>query len=453
MAIKQLLDLGTSSAFFTFLSRQTRSIAYVASFWAFFFGKYLLATVVIFIILPSDLVHKIWHGEQHDLIALALAATALQFDAWPSASQMSESQRKTVKVQLIYMGAMLLQLVLAIGLYITGELKLKNYLLSIAILWFIASVLAVKLYEPCASERGQLVVKPLLHDYLKFCLPIAPFFIIGFLSDFLDRWMLQTWAGSKEQAYFSVAQQISGISLLITASLIRLFWKEIAEAFHNGDMQSVRNIYINTKKNMFFVSAFIAAGAMPWGEEILLLLFGSEYVLAGTVFVSMMFYSIHQSIGQLEGAFVMASGHTKIGMLFNMLMTPMGPLVSFLLLSPGLLNMPGLNLGATGLAIKLIIFQLISVNVLSYLICRKHGWPYAWKYQLTTIFYLLILGWFAKSIASSIGLTIFVSLLMGAVIYTILVAGALVMKFDLFEIHESLPKIFGKALERNARIG
>lgn len=449
MAIKQLLDLGTSSAFFTFLSRQTRSVAYVGLFWAFFLGKYLLATVVIFTILPADIVDRIWHGEQHDLIALALAATALQFDAWPAAAQMPESQRKTVKVQLIYITALLMQLVLVLGLYMVGELKLKTYLLAIAVLWFAAALLAVNLYEPSAGGDEKMDVRLILNDYSRFCLPIAPFFIVGFLSDFLDRWMLQTWAGSKQQAYLAIAQQISGVSLLITASLIRLFWKEIAEALHRGDTRAAQKIYANTKRSMFFIGAFIAAGIAPWSEEVLSVLFGQEYVSAGAVFVLMMLYSIHQSLGQLEGAFIMASGHTKTGLLFNVVMVPLGPLASYMLLSPELLGGPGLDLGAAGLAIKLVIFQLISVNVLGYLVCRRQSWTYDWKYQFTTIFYLLLLGALGKSIAASIGLTVLPSLIMGALIYTALVAGAMLMRFNLFGIRDSLPKVFGKTLDRD----
>lgn len=441
MAVKQLLDLGTSSAFFTFLSQQSKSITYIGLFWVFFFGKYLLAILVIFIILPAGMVDRIWHGEQHDLIALALAATALQFDAWPAAAQMPESQRKTVSVQFIYIAAMLMQLAIVVGLYFSGSLEPRTYFLAIAALWLLAALLAAKLYQP-GTGLEKLDIRQILHGYAKFCLPIAPFFIFGFFSDLLDRWMLQTWAGSREQAYFAVAQQVASVSLLVTASIIKLFWKEIAEALHNGDIKTAEQIYSKTKRNIFFVSAFIAAGLIPWRDELISMLFGLDYILAGSVFGLMMLLAIHQSLGQLEGAFVMASGHTKIGLLFNLLMVPFGPLASYVLLSPDLLGSPGFDLGAAGLAAKLILFQLISVNVLGYLVSRRQQWVYEWKYQFTTIFYLLIFGFFAKFAAVFMSLSIFPSLIASAFIYITLVVGTLLLGYDIFGIKNSLPKVF-----------
>lgn len=446
MAIKQLLDLGTSAAFFTFISQQSKSIAYLGLFWTFFFAKYFLAVAIIFVILPHDLVERIWNGEQDSIIALALGATALQFDVWPVAAQMAESQRKTVSVQLLFMATMVAHLLFVLVLYLIGGLNIEIYFLVIAVLWLVAAAVAVILYEPCSISGGQLNIKNIFHDYVKFCLPIAPFFVIGFFLEMLDRWMLQAWGGSKQQAYLAVAQQLSSVSILVTVSLVKLFWKEMAEALHRKDTTRAKQIYFSTKRGVFFVSVFISAGIIPWSDYLIVLLFGSQYSSASFVFTLMMLCSIHQSLGQLEGAFIMASGQTKIGFFLNLLMFPFAPIASYFLLAPDFLGVPGFKLGAEGIAIKLLIFQLISVNILGYLVCRSQNWQYEWKYQITTIIFLFLLGALGKLISLYLGFAVIHSLIFYAFSYTALVAVAMMVKSDIFRIHDILNMVFRRKL-------
>lgn len=433
MALKQFLDLGTSSAFFTLLSRQSRSVRFLLQFWLFFLGKYLLTSVVIFWVFPDSWIQNLWHGEQKILVALAMMTTAMQFDMWPNAAQMPESQRKTVKVQLIYIGALLMQVLSVAGLYWTNHLTLGNYLASVTILWFFAGALAALLYEPENDPGTFQNANQTLREYVVFCKPIAPFLFIGFVTDFLDRWMLQEWGGSQQQGFLAIAQQISGVTLIITASIIKMVWKEVAEALHRGDFESAKQVYMVTKKNMFLVGAFIACGVIPWSEEVLRLIYGPEYFPAWGVLVAMMMYSIHQSLGQIEGAFIMASGKTMIGLTFNIAIIPFGPLVSYMLLSPGLVSEFLPPMGALGLALKMVFFQIISVNVLGLLIGRIYGWHHEWGYQLQIVGVFLVFGFLAKMAISSLSIAALAALISSGVMYSI-VAGVAIIVY---------PRIFG----------
>ncbi|MBL8429932.1 MAG: lipopolysaccharide biosynthesis protein [Dechloromonas sp.] len=433
MALKQLLDLGSSSAFYTLLSQQSRSGIFLLQFWFFFLGKYLLTAAVIFWVFPDSWVQSLWHGEQKSLVALAMMATAMQFDMWPNAMQMPESQRKTVKVQPIYIGALLMQVLSVAGLYWTNYLTLGNYLASVAILWFFAATLAAFLYEPERDPEKFQNTKQTLREYIEFCKPIAPFLFVGFISDFLDRWMLQEWGGSQQQGFLAISQQISGVTLIITASIIKMVWKEVAEALQRDDLESAKQIYMVTKKNMFLVGAFIACGVIPWSEEVLRLVYGNEYIPAWGVLVAMMMYSIHQSLGQFEGAFIMASGKTRIGLIFNTAMIPFGPMVSYLLLSPTHLSELLPPMGALGLALKMVLFQIFSVNVIGVLIGKVFGWRHEWVYQLQTIAVLLSFGISVKMVISVLPIAPLAALISSVVVYGIVVCIAIVL----------YPRIFG----------
>ena len=68
-----------------------------------------------------------------------------------------------------------------------------------------------------------------LKKYLNYCLPLIPYSWITFAYIFIDRWLLQYYSGSVEQAYYSVAAQFAAIALIFTTSILRIFWKEISE--------------------------------------------------------------------------------------------------------------------------------------------------------------------------------------------------------------------------------
>jgi hypothetical protein len=94
-------------------------------------------------------------------------------------------------------------------------------------------------------------------------------------------------------------------------------------------------------------------------------LFGGAGFSGATLAIMIMgYYPIHQTYGQLTGSILLAAGKTKlyrnIGILFLILGLPL----SYFLIAPS--NAFGLNYGSVGLAIKMILMQLIAVNVLLY---------------------------------------------------------------------------------------
>ena len=68
---------------------------------------------------------------------------------------------------------------------------------------------------------------------------------MAFIYIFTDRWLLQYYSGSVEQAYYSVAAQFAAIALIFTTSILRIFWKEISEAQEKGN-----NEVVNTAGDM-----------------------------------------------------------------------------------------------------------------------------------------------------------------------------------------------------------
>ncbi len=62
----------------------------------------------------------------------------------------------------------------------------------------------------------------------------------------------------------------------------------------------------------------------------------------------------------------------------------------------GLPAVPGLGLGAVGLALKLVVLQIIGVNIHCRLIAKANGWAHEYGHQAAVLFVFLTLGWLCK---------------------------------------------------------
>ena len=70
--------------------------------------------------------------------------------------------------------------------------------------------------------------------------------------------------------------------------------------------------------------------------------------------------------------------------------------VTYLILASPSAMVPGLGLAAVGLALKMVVLQVIGVNILSYLIARTNGWAYDYGYQAVVLVALLILSYLCR---------------------------------------------------------
>lgn len=394
LAVKQLIDFGASSAFFTFLSQKKRKKSFVWKFWVFFFGKYILTIFIVFVALPNSTFDLIWQDNSEKSVILAILAIGLQADFWPTSSQLLESQRSTILSQVIFTITQIAHILLVILLNYIGMLSISSYFLMVSILWCLAGVFAFVKYRVQTDEDEDGIGNVNLKKYIRYCAPIIPVIFMSFCIEFIDKWMLQRYGGAREQAFFSVASQISSVSLVITASFIKIFWKEIAELMHREDDSKAKLFYLNTRNVIYLIGCAIACSMIPVSGELLSALYGTVYSAAALPLTIMAIYSVQQSLGQIDSAFLMASEKTNIGLISNIILFPICIILSILFISD--LNFfgyeLGLNLGASGLAIKLVITQFISIMVMSYLIQKFYKLRFNYFYQLRVPFIFISIG-------------------------------------------------------------
>lgn len=400
LAIKALIDMGSGSAFYTFISQQTRGRAFYLMYYAWLLIQFTATVLLVAALLPQSLIDKIWLGNSREMILLALLASFMQQQVWTTVTQLGESSRQTVKVQLLGLSVIATHSVVVLILHFGQWLSITAVLLAIICEYVLATIISTRLlfstpHDPAsAPEPG---VTEVLGEYWKFCRPLILLAVVSFLYEFADRWMLQRYGGSIQQGFYQISAQLAAICLLATTSILNIFWKEISEANARQDKARVAHLYNRVNRGLLMLGAVISCFMIPWAEGLVTFLLGTAYQQSWPIFAVMLIYPIHQSMGQVNAAMFFACAHTKQYTVISIMGQVISIPVTYLLLASSANTLiPGLALGALGLAIKMVGMNILLVNTQAWLVARLNGWQYEWKYQVIGISSLLALGYLVK---------------------------------------------------------
>ena len=395
LSIRVLLDMGSSSAFYTFISQRPRGPSFFVYFFAWLAVQFALTLAFVCWLAPDAIFHHIWLNQPRALVAMALLASFVQQPLWIVVGYVGESMRRTVQVQLLGVLVSMFYLVAVAGLTWLGRLDLEHVFVLLIAQYLIASGVAYLWWRKSLSMHA--VKEPgwrqIWSEYRGYCTPMLALSLVAFCYSFLDRWLLQSFAGSTQQGFYQVASQFSLVSLLATTSIMNIFWKEIAAAWSERDHARVARLYQQVSRGLVLFSAALTALILPWAGVLLSSVLGSAYSNALPILMVMLCYPIHQSLGQVNGSMLLACGRTREQMLNGFIGMGISMPISYLLLAPKSAWLPGLGMGALGLALKMLIISLIAVNIQSWLIARYHGWRFDWRYQALGIPVLFALGW------------------------------------------------------------
>jgi O-antigen/teichoic acid export membrane protein len=276
----------------------------------------------------------------------------------------------------------------------------------------------VLIYDESPPEEGGV-----LGRFATYCMPLVPYAVCGFAYEFADRWLLQQYGGSVEQAYYAVSAQFASISLIATTSILNILWKEIAEAHHRGDVDRAAVLYQRVSRSLFLVGAAMAGFLLPWAETLLRLVLGDAYA-GGAVTLGIMFlYPVHQSMGQIGNTMLYATERVATQVIVGIVFMILSIAVSYTVLAPSDAKVPGFGLASTGLAIKMVAMQFVQVNVIAYIIARIWKWRFDWLYQPVSLLGCLALGWLAHAAVASVATVswpVTASIAAGGVLYLLL---------------------------------
>ena len=406
-ASRALLDMGMASAFYTFIAQKHRGRRYYLVYFGWLTFQFLFSVGLVALLLPSTVVDRFWLGHPRELILLAFLATFLQNQIWQTVVQIHEAARQTIKVQMAGLLIICVHLLLVVLLLFFGWLEVRTVLWAIIAEYLVAAVWLAGTLQTATMENNanegrndETHLREVLSEYFHYCRPMIVISIFTFTYEMADRWLLQHFGGASQQGFFQVASQLSTISLLATTSILNILWKEVAEACKRGEHARVIQLHQKSTRLLILLTATISCFLGPWSEQLVAILLGDAYHAAWLVLLLMLFYPIHQAMGQINGTLFMATGQNTTYMKITVAGLLVSMPVSYLLIAPE--SAGGLEMGAIGLAIKVVGINLVFVNIQSWLIARYYRIAYHWQYQVTVILALLALGFFSRGLVQSL---------------------------------------------------
>jgi len=389
---RMLLDMGTSAAFFTFISKSERPLQFFFYYGCWLGIQLIISLAFIVLIAPDDWIDSIWQGQQRFMVILTFAAIFSQQTIWMAITHVSESQRLTIRMQKTNLYIVLCHFIVVLLLVRTETIAIEYVLLFIALEFLLASVYMIRFFD-YPSTVSDYSLQETFREYRDYCMPLLPFVWISMVSALANRWLLQHFSGSSEQAYYAVAVQFSTVAFLIATPVFNILWKEVSETKHQGDFAKLHYVYGRISRSVILISACFAGVCLPWTEAIISAVLGPQYMAAVMPLKIMLVFSLWQSLGAVNinmlYALELTTARTVIGISFALISLPL----TYYVLAPNGAYLPGLDLGASGLALKMVLLGASTQNVCAWWISRKMEWKFDWSSQFVVAFTCVITGY------------------------------------------------------------
>jgi O-antigen/teichoic acid export membrane protein len=235
-------------------------------------------------------------------------------------------------------------------------LILQNAIFLVAL--FFLLIIAFKSF-PLGEKSSS--IKDTAYEFKDFSLPLFLSSTITIVTILGERWLLQIFGGIAAQGYYSLGINLSAICMLLTGSMAPLLTREYAIAYEKNDKTKLIHLYSKFIPLFYVITAVIACFLAVHGDWLAPLIGGVDFHEAALPVTLIGLSTIHQTYGQLSGELMSATDRTRELGGIAIFIAILGLPFTYFLLAPQ--QYWGLDLGATGLAIKLLIVQITSVNI------------------------------------------------------------------------------------------
>ncbi len=270
-------------------------------------------------------------------------------------------------------------------LFFIGFLTLRTYfLLQTSVLAMIVLGLGVQLARKKALNpmsfglwrhrwRDIAAYLTFTKDYVK---PLLWLYLFNVGYSLYDRWFLQVIGGPEEQGFYGIAFKFGALAFIFTSAMTPILTREFAHAYEEGDKERLRGLF-NRIQVFLFIATVCGVYISVQSGNIVRLVAGKEFLPAVVPISIMALYPIHQTFGQLSAALLLSTGQTRLFGIIGILVMVLGVPLTYFLIAPRRFPLPGMEMGAMGLAIKMIVVQIIGTNLQLYFNARYLGFSFA----------------------------------------------------------------------------
>jgi O-antigen/teichoic acid export membrane protein len=433
--IVSFFDMGTSTAYYNKLCQRQKDFGIIK----FYLGFVIVVTIfVVMFSLSSNLLsirHKIWPGQQPLYIILAAFFALLTWFV-QLAEKTTDAFGITVEAEKKRIIQKIISVIVILLIFFLGKLSFLNFFIYQYIILLFFLVLLIKMIALRTSILEKIFILKYIHvkqyakEFYSYSHPLIVYGMVGLITGIFDRWILQVYGDSIQQGFFGLAYSVGAVCFLFTSAFTPLIMREFSVASEKDDKKQLADDFRKYVPFFYAATACVCCFISVGSRSILYIFGGEQYGNAFLVLVIMSLYPIHQTYGQLSGAVFYATGKTQIYRNIGVFFMLIGIPAIYILIAPR--SHFGLNAGAAGLAIKMVLLQFFIVNVHLWYNSKYLKFDF-WRYFKHQIGVLII--FFTIAICASLFTSMFVKnqlfkLLISGLVYAAVVFG-IVFKFPI----------------------
>jgi len=413
------LDAGTSMAFFTKLSANHRRSELITFYFIYSFIILVFMTLFIYTVKGLGYTDSMFPNIPDQYLYVGMG---LGFLTWFTQIyiKISDAYALTTSVELLKITHKILTMLLL--LYFVNYLVFDlwayfhfNYLAFISFILIISLFFIRKSIFTKSLLTFNLQFYQLIKEFVIYSYPIFLFSIVGIGVGLFDIWLLQKMSGSSETGFYNLAYSIASMCFLFTSAMTPIITREFSKSYEKQDIKHIIRLFHRYIPMLYSIAAFFAIFISFQSENLIHIFTDAKFKNAAFALVVMAFYPIHQTYGQLTGSLFFATGQTNtyknIGLISSLIGLPLTFLFLYIF-----------QLGALGLAWKIVIVQIIAVNLQLYFNCKFLEisiTPFL-KHQLYSVVFFVALAFISKVSLFSID-QVLLNFIFSSAFYTLLV--------------------------------
>ena len=392
------LDMGSSIAFFTKLSaKQSRK-----ELISFYFLFSLLIFVLLFLFILLGYYFEFLSVFVPDIpIFYIFLGLFFGFFTWFTQvyTKIADAYALTVSYEIIKIFHKIITLFLLLFFiyYLSFDLELYFYFNYISLVSFLLVITYLFIKKEIFKNilNFQFSILNLSKEFLTYCHPLFVYSIVGLISGFFQIWLLQKVAGSEETGFYGLAYGLAAMCFLFTSAMTPIITREFSKSYEEKDFENMRKLFYRYIPMLYSIAAFFSVFISIQSENVLAIFTDEKFKDAYLVLVLMAFYPIHQTYGQLSGSIFYAASQTKLYRNIGIFSAILSMVLAFVFIYI-------LELGAIGLALTMLIVQVIGTNIQLYFNSRllKLDLKYFFAHQLYSIlffaFFAFLVGFFVN---------------------------------------------------------
>ncbi|MDD6087781.1 MAG: oligosaccharide flippase family protein [Desulfovibrionaceae bacterium] len=362
------LDMGTSTCFYNSLSRRQKESTLVTYYGLFSCVIFVITLLCGFLTFVPDIGSRffpgvpLWYGPCAAIFGFLLWGTRV-------VRSMNDAIGLTVYGEILRAFVNIAGCIFLICMYIlnilTDHILYIFHYISMSIIIFGCLFIVRKSWNDFSIYIDRKKISVYNKEFFQYSNPLFIQSLIVTLGIIIDRWLLQWFNGSSEQGYFALSQKISSACFLFISAMTPLVMRELAIAWGEKNTQKMGKLIDDLAPILFAVASWFSCFTCIEANFITRFFGGNSFAEALLAVQIMSFYPAHQAYGQVASSVFHATGKTKVLRNVAMVEHLIGFSLMWIFIAPS--NLFGLGYGALGLALKTVITQIITVNLLLFL--------------------------------------------------------------------------------------